>query len=156
MTAITLNEMRSYVSITCYSVIFAIACFSVVTSIIKHRSIKKTLIKGLKNRFVRFEEISQSEFVGIEPDSGVTFNMTNKQDSVLCFKLTYPFGVELMHDYIDQILKKSAYTIARLHRHHANESLATYMHGDKKHEYTISVSEGAHVEFSYIIRIDGT
>lgn len=148
--------MRSYVSITCYSVIFMIAFFSIITSVIKHRSIKKIIIKGLKNRFVRFEEISQSEFVGIAPDSGVTFHMTNKQDSVLCFKLTYPFGVELMRDYVDDILRKSGYTITRLDRHHANESLATYMHGDKKREYTISVSEGMHVEFSYIIRIDGT
>ncbi len=156
MTTITLNEMRSYVSITCYSAIFAIACFSVVASIIKHRSIKKTLIKGLKNRFVRFEEISQSEFVGIEPDSGATFHMTNKQDSVLCFKLNYPFNVELMHDYIDQILQRAGYLVTRLPRHDANESLATYIRGDQEHVYTISVYEGECVEHSYIIRIDGT
>ena len=112
--------------------------------------LKKILLKGLKKQFLYFFRISEAEFYGF-PDSREAFVPTMNENMFFTFALNYPRELGLMFSTVEGILSEKGYSI--LGSLNIGESQYSFDIQKGSEQFTLEITRGEYVEFSFLIRI---
>lgn len=115
----------------------------------KNMHIRLLITKGLKKNFISFKEISESQFMGIQSDSGVRFYSTPNTDCMIAFSISYHVDVKTIVNMIRNSLEQRQFKTIAVFKTRECWVLKTQK---GKTKYVIDILTGLHVKNSFLIQ----
>lgn len=150
MKTLTINQAQGFIGYGIYMTVFLSLFIPLISKVSKRNTLtRKLIIKNIKKRFRLFQMITENEYIGIKPNSGVNFYTTSNPKSYILFKVKNSIGVIHMTRYIKNLLENNGYEVFDTYKENSGKFIIIAQKDSRTHR--ISILKGIHVKNSFRI-----